>query len=250
MTAPLVPPELLDPVVAYFNPRQVILFRSRARGDAGPDSDIDLLVIVDDDTPPDKVTLRAGFESHQAYHEPADVFPVRESTFQRESRVAGTLSRAATLEGIVVYGTPSIPNRLNIPDPADIWQEVFAWLRVADAGRRAARVCMISDPPVHNAAAFHCHQAAEKPLKGLLVYASIDLGKTHDLGRLGRVVASHFPVVAPLVTAIDDWTAWSVAYRYPDLAEPQPEPSAEELSQALDMIERLDTALRSLAPTD
>jgi len=103
MTAPLVPPELLDPVVAFFRPRRVILFGSRARGDFGPDSDIDLLVVVDDDTPAEKVTLRAGFESRRGYHEPVDVIPVRESTFRENSQIAGTLSRAAVLDGIVVY---------------------------------------------------------------------------------------------------------------------------------------------------
>jgi uncharacterized protein len=114
MPTPLVPPELLDPVVAYFKPRRVILFGSRARGDARPDSDIDLLVVVDsdllvvvdDDAPPEKVTIKAGFESRQSYHHSADVFPVREETFQRKSKIAGTLLRAATLEGIVVYERP------------------------------------------------------------------------------------------------------------------------------------------------
>jgi uncharacterized protein len=106
MTPPLVPPELLDPVVAYFKPRRVILFGSRARGDAGPYSDIDLLVVVDDDTPAEKVTIKAGFESRRSYHHPADVFPVREETFRRKSMIAGTLPRAATLEGIVVYERP------------------------------------------------------------------------------------------------------------------------------------------------
>lgn len=103
MTAPIVPPELLDPVVAYFRPRRVILFGSAARGDAGPDSDFDLLVIVDDDTPPEKLTLAAGFEARYPYCGAADVIPVRESTFEIKSRIAGTLSRAAKSEGIVVY---------------------------------------------------------------------------------------------------------------------------------------------------
>ena len=118
MTAPLVPPELLDPVVAYFNPRRVILFGSRARGDARPDSDIDLLVVVDDDTPPEKLTLQAGLRSRR----PTTVgrrVPVREATFQRKSRIAGTLSRAATLEGIVVYGMPSVPSGLGDPTPSE-----------------------------------------------------------------------------------------------------------------------------------
>ena len=106
MTTPLVPPELLDPVVAYFRPRRVILFGSRARGDARPDSDIDLLVVVDDDTPAEKVTIKAGFESRRSYHGSTDVIPVREETFRRNSKIAGTLSRAATLDGVVVYERP------------------------------------------------------------------------------------------------------------------------------------------------
>lgn len=103
MNTPLVPSELLDPVVAYFNPRRVIVFGSVARGEAHPDSDIDLLVIVDDDTPPDKVTLKAGCQSRRSYPHPADVIPVHEATFQRKSKIANTLSRSAALEGIVVY---------------------------------------------------------------------------------------------------------------------------------------------------
>jgi uncharacterized protein len=104
--APLVPPELLDSVIAYFNPRRVIVFGSVARGQASPDSDIDLLVIVDDDTPAEKVTLRAGYEARKSYHQPADVIPVREKIFLGNVRIAGTLSRAAALDGVVVYDRP------------------------------------------------------------------------------------------------------------------------------------------------
>ena len=100
---PTVPTELLDPVVAYFNPRRVILFGSYARGQAGPDSDIDLLVVVDDDTPPDRLTLYAGHASRRGYREPADVIPCRETTFRRKSRIAGTLAHTASHEGVVVY---------------------------------------------------------------------------------------------------------------------------------------------------
>jgi predicted nucleotidyltransferase len=104
--APLVPLELLDSVIAYFNPRRVIVFGSVALGQASPDSDIDLLVIVDDDTPTEKVTLRAGYEARKSYHQPADVIPVREKIFPRNVRIAGTLSPAAALDGVVVYDRP------------------------------------------------------------------------------------------------------------------------------------------------
>ena len=90
-------------MVAYFHPRRIILFGSQARGDAGPDSDIDLLVIMDDDSPPEKLTLKAGFESRRGYHRATDVIPVRESVFQRRRLIVGTLSEAASREGTVVY---------------------------------------------------------------------------------------------------------------------------------------------------
>jgi predicted nucleotidyltransferase len=97
------PKAFLDAVVAYFNPRRVILFGSHARGDAGPDSDHDLLLVVDDDTPAEKLRLEAGFESRKAYRQPADVVPCRESTFRRRAQIAGTLCHAAATQGVVVY---------------------------------------------------------------------------------------------------------------------------------------------------
>jgi predicted nucleotidyltransferase len=103
MPAPLVPHELLDPVVAYFRPRRVIVFGSVARGEAGPDSDIDLMVVLDDDAPPDKLTLRAGYEARETYDQPADIFPCREETFRRKCQIVGTLPYVASTEGIVVY---------------------------------------------------------------------------------------------------------------------------------------------------
>jgi uncharacterized protein len=106
MSTTLVPPELLDPVVAYFRPRRVILVGSPARGDAGPDRDIDLLVVVDDDTPPEKFTIRAGIDSRMSYRHPADVIPCRDSTFQNKAHIAGTLAYEAAHAGIVIYERP------------------------------------------------------------------------------------------------------------------------------------------------
>ena len=63
--------------MAYFHPRRVILFGSMARCDAGPDSDIDLLVILDDDdASEDKVTIKAWRKSRRSYRAAADVIPL------------------------------------------------------------------------------------------------------------------------------------------------------------------------------
>jgi uncharacterized protein len=99
----LVPESLLRPVVEYFRPRKVILFGSHARRDADVDSDYDLLVVVDDDTPVERLSLRAGYEARRAYPHAADVVPCRAETFARRAGIVGTLSHAAATEGVVVY---------------------------------------------------------------------------------------------------------------------------------------------------
>jgi len=137
---------------------------------------------------------------------------------------------------------------MNDPDPAELWEEVRGWLRVAQADQRTARLGLTADPPLCGVAAFHCQQAAEKLLKGFLVRGLVDFGKTHDLDRLGRSVLARFPDLVPLVVPLRPWTLWSVAYRYPGEAGAEPEPSIAELSRALELIARLDAALRALAP--
>lgn len=99
----LVPNALLDSVVHYFQPRRVILFGSRARGSSHPDSDIDLLVVLDDDAPKEKLTLHAGFEAGLAYPGASDIVPCRLSTFASRSRIVGTLCYTAECEGVTVY---------------------------------------------------------------------------------------------------------------------------------------------------
>ncbi len=100
---PRVPPELLKRVVDFFHPRRIILFGSQARGEAGPDSDIDLLVILDDDAPDHHLTLRAGWQSRQGYDSPADIIPVRDSIYRKRAKIAGTLAYEAEIDGIAVY---------------------------------------------------------------------------------------------------------------------------------------------------
>ncbi len=134
------------------------------------------------------------------------------------------------------------------PDPGELWTHVCGWLDVAAVDERAARLSLAADPPLPTVAAFHCQQAAEKLLKGLLVRALIDFGKTHDLERLGRPVTGRYPDLAPLVKPMRDWTAWSVAYRYPAESGPEPEPPRAELEAALRLIAQLAAAARALGP--
>lgn len=98
-----VPKVLLAGIVERLDPLRVIVFGSHARGDAGPDSDWDILAILDDDAPRDRLTLQAGFEASRAYGRAADVVPIRAGRFAAKRTVVNSLSWIADREGVVVY---------------------------------------------------------------------------------------------------------------------------------------------------
>lgn len=247
MTKPRVPRDLLDPVVDYFRPQRVILFGSRARGEATRDSDIDLLVIVDDDTPPEKLTWQAGYEAHRS-RRAADVFPMRAETFERDRAIVNTLAAEADSDGIVVYGSPK-GSCMKSPDPRARWEAVDDWLAVAQEDRRVAAACIEMDPPMRGIAAFHCQQAVEKLLKGFLTLTGKRGGKTHALERLSDAAAASFPEIAELAAAAKSWSNWAVDFRYPARrGRSKPPPQADELRRALDVIDAFAARLRAANP--
>ncbi len=98
-----VPRPVLDALVRTFDPIRVILFGSHARGAAGPDSDLDLMVVVDDALPAERRTVRAAFEAVAGTGVAVDVVPVRVGTFDYKRDVVNSLPWFAATEGVVVY---------------------------------------------------------------------------------------------------------------------------------------------------
>ncbi len=98
-----VPEELLRRVVARLDPRRVILFGSHARGDAAPESDWDLLIVLDDDAPAERLDWRALHEARRGFRGAVDLIPCRDSDFRERVDVVGSLSWIAATEGVVVY---------------------------------------------------------------------------------------------------------------------------------------------------
>jgi uncharacterized protein len=243
-----VPSDLLDPVVDYFKPLRVILFGSRARGEATRDSDIDLLVIVDDDAPPEKLTWKAGYEAHQSRHS-ADVFPIRAREFEHDRAIPNTLAAEADIDGIIVYGSPKGSPPMKTPDLRARWEAVEDWLAVAREDRRVAAACLGMDPPMRGVAAFHCQQAIEKLLKGFLTLAGKRGRKTHSLSELGAMAQADFPEIAEFVAAATDWTGWAADYRYPARRRRRkPLPEENELQRALVVIDGLAARLHAANP--
>ena len=94
--------ELVDRIVERFHPERIILFGSHARGDAGPDSDVDLLVVM-----PVKGSKRERqLDVRAALHDlstPVDVIVTRPEDFAWRKDVVGTIEWPASREGKVLY---------------------------------------------------------------------------------------------------------------------------------------------------
>lgn len=97
---------MIKRLVSRFDPDQIILFGSRARGTAHADSDVDLLVVM-----PLKGSKRAKqVEMRVALHDihvPKDIVVVTPEEVARLRDIAGTILHPALREGKVIYARQS-----------------------------------------------------------------------------------------------------------------------------------------------
>jgi len=105
-TADLVPAPLLKQMVSVLNPRRIILFGSRARGEAHQDSDYDLVAVLDDEAPDEMLSSRRSYEARRGIGLPIDILPCRESMLRTRARAVGSFAHTVMTEGVVVYERP------------------------------------------------------------------------------------------------------------------------------------------------
>jgi len=89
-------------IVREFHPERVILFGSHARGEAGPDSDVDLLVVM----PLEGLKHKKQVEIRVALHDiriPKDIIVTTPEDFAWRKDVVGTVEYPAVREGKVLY---------------------------------------------------------------------------------------------------------------------------------------------------
>jgi predicted nucleotidyltransferase len=105
-TLPKITPALIrrivKRIVQHFDPEQVILFGSQARGDAGPDSDVDLLVVMDVKGSRLKKRLDIRGELGE-FLVPMDILVTTPEDFAWRKDVVGTIEWPAAREGKVLY---------------------------------------------------------------------------------------------------------------------------------------------------
>jgi len=94
--------EMVRRIVERFDPEQIILFGSHARGEAGPNSDVDLLVIMPVSGSKREKQIEIGVALHDL-QVPMDIIVSTPEEVKRRRRIVGTVIRPALNEGKVLY---------------------------------------------------------------------------------------------------------------------------------------------------
>ena len=230
---------MTERIVRDFDPLQIILFGSQARGDADRDSDIDLLVVFSELTDKRKTAIdinRALADLPVA----KDIIVSTPEELERGRPRIGSVLRYAQQEGKVLWKSRSAAARYDTPNKevkstmatADRLADTARWLRYAEEDLITAET-YLKDPRVPpRQSCWHAQQAAEKALKAVLIFLQIDFRRTHDLNVLRDLLPESWQLKTALPN-LEDLNRWAIAARYPDdLREATEADASEAVEQA------------------
>jgi predicted nucleotidyltransferase len=97
--------EIVRRLADAYRPIAIYLFGSKARGDAGPDSDYDLLVVVDDNAPPQRRRSRLAYETLWRFGTTGavDAIVCTRSYFDARRHLKASLPGTVLREGKLLY---------------------------------------------------------------------------------------------------------------------------------------------------
>lgn len=111
MSAPFKTPRADDPELAElvrrlvdaYQPQRVYLFGSVARGDAGPDSDYDILLVVPDDASPERRDSDLGYQAKRGIRCAADILVQTAAYFESRLHLKASLPATVVREGKLLH---------------------------------------------------------------------------------------------------------------------------------------------------
>lgn len=95
--------EIVARLVAAFAPRRIYLFGSWARGESGPDSDLDILVVVSSSELPGHRRDQMALRALRGIRAAIDVFVLTEEEFDRKLGVVCSLPATVVREGKLIH---------------------------------------------------------------------------------------------------------------------------------------------------
>ena len=99
-----IPDAVLQRLVEAYQPEAVYLFGSRARGQADPDSDFDLLVVVPAGASEERRRPQLGVRVLRGVGVSVDAVVMTRPEFERRRNIVNSLPHAALHEGRLLYG--------------------------------------------------------------------------------------------------------------------------------------------------
>lgn len=95
--------EMLTRLIKTFQPELIYLFGSKARDDAGPDSDYDLMIVVPDDAPLERRRSRLAYQALRGTRTAADVLVWTRAAFDSRLHLSASLPATIVREGKLLY---------------------------------------------------------------------------------------------------------------------------------------------------
>ena len=96
---------IVERLIEAYQPERIYLFGSKARGDSGPDSDFDLMVVVPDEAPPVRKRSRLAYEVLRGTGTAADVLVWTRSAFESRLHLVASLPATVIREGKLLHAT-------------------------------------------------------------------------------------------------------------------------------------------------
>jgi predicted nucleotidyltransferase len=97
--------EMVERILSRFMPDKIILFGSHARGDPGPDSDVDLLIVMPVTGSKREKAIEIGVALHDIRIS-KDLIVVTPEEFEWRKATIGTIEWPAWREGKILYARP------------------------------------------------------------------------------------------------------------------------------------------------
>lgn len=213
--------DMVEIIVRGWDPLQVVLFGSRARGDGHEHSDVDLLVVLDDchDRSRTRHDIR---EALLPLRVPTDVVVTTPGLLIARACLISAIERQALIDGRILYvrggGDPVTEAALHL-------------LQLGSEDLGSAELLLGSESQPPRQACFFAQQAAEKALKAALELEHNDYPRIHQLHEL-LLLPSSWPL-HELELNLKRLSALVIDARYPDVDKlPTRETAVEAVADA------------------